>query len=153
MYGIYIVKEGDTIESIADKYNISIEQLYEINGFEPMSVLEEGKRVIVPMIKPELFNYYAIKKGDTLYKLGEIFNISPEKLAEINGLNTNEYIYEGQILIIPKEDVEIAITKQGDTIEGLSKKLGTNSLGLLLQNPNIYVLPEQLITFKKVSNN
>ncbi|MBQ7141071.1 MAG: LysM peptidoglycan-binding domain-containing protein [Bacilli bacterium] len=152
MYGIYIVKDNDTIESIANKYNISVEQLYEINGFEPMSVLEVGQRVIVPMIKPELFEYYAIKKGDTLYKLGELFKINPEKLAEINGLNTNEYIYEGQILIIPKEGVEITITKEGDTIDGLSKKLGTNSFGLLLQNPNIYVLPEQLITYKKVSN-
>lgn len=152
MYGIYIVKPKDTIESIADKYNISIEQLYEINGFEPMSVLEVGQRIIVPMLKPELFGYYAIKKGDTLYKLGELFKIEPQKLAEINGLNTNEYIYEGQILIIPKENVEIAITKQGDTIDSLSKKLNTNSFGLLLQNPNIYVLPDQLITYEKVSN-
>jgi len=153
MYGIYIVKEGDTIENISKKYNLSIEQLYEINGFEPMSVLEVGQRIIVPMIKPELFEYYTIKKGDTLYKLGEVFKKETEKLAEINGLNNDEYIYEGQILIIPKEGVEITITKKGDTIDGLSKKLKTNSLSLLLQNPNIYVLPEQLITFKKVSNN
>ncbi|NPA52889.1 MAG: transglycosylase SLT domain-containing protein [Aquificae bacterium] len=46
--------------------------------------------------------YYKVKKGDTLYKVAKKFNISINKIKQINKLKKNT-IYEGQILKIPSK--------------------------------------------------
>ena len=46
----------------------------------------------------ELYDTYNIQKGDTLYAISKKYNINPELLALINGLNMNDYIYEVVII-------------------------------------------------------
>lgn len=44
-YHIHIVREGDTIESIANKYNVSIDFIKEYNDYEEINVLD---KLIIP---------------------------------------------------------------------------------------------------------
>ena len=150
MYDIYTVQEGDTLELIANKLNTTLQTLYEIN--KDISTLENitvGSKIIVPIPKPSIFDYYTIKKGDNLYKIAQEHQTTAEKLANINGLDVNDYIYENQVLLVPKDGVDVLITKQGDTLEKITTELNAPSLELLFQNPNIYLLPDQLITYNK----
>lgn len=62
------------------------------------------------------YSLYEIKKGDSLYKISKEFNVNTKLLAELNGLNMDDYIYPQQVLLIPKRDVSYYITKDGDTI-------------------------------------
>lgn len=39
------------------------------------------------------FEYYTIKKGDSLYKIAKTYNINPSLLASMNGFDMNDYIY------------------------------------------------------------
>ena len=71
-------------------------------------------------------------------------------LAAINGLNIDEYIYPGQTLLIPKKGITVYITSVGDTIQSVSKKLNTTAQGLVYNNNNIYLLPDQLIVYRPV---
>lgn len=154
MYDIYIVQEGDTLDSIAKKFNTNLQTLYEINkNIISLENLVPGTRIIVPVAKPTVFNYYVVKKGDTLYRIGQNYGVSVDKIAEINGLDPNEYIYENQVLLIPKSDVKVLVTKEGDTLEKITRELDVPSVELLFQNPNLYLLADQLITYKKASNN
>lgn len=41
------------------------------------------------------------------------------------------------------------ITKDGETLVDVSKKLGTTQSSLIQDNEKIYLLPEQLIIYKK----
>ena len=148
MYDIYTIKNGDTIESISNKFNISPANLYKLNGFTPDYILQVGANIIVPKIQNPYFNYYTVQKGDNLYKIAQNYNINEDLLAELNGLNKQDYIYPNQVIVVPKKGVNIYITKEGDTISSVSENLKTNVAKIVLQNETIYLLPEQLIVSK-----
>ena len=146
----YIVKEGDNIATIAKKYNISIVDLINQNNLENVYYLEPGLELIIPEEKAPLgFAHYTVKKGDNLYEIAKRYNISVKDLSELNGLEINEYIYPEQRLLVPEERVQVYITKDGDTIQTIIDKLGTNREEIFVYNPKIYLLPEQLIAYRK----
>lgn len=146
----YIVKEGDNIATIAKKYNISIVDLINQNNLENVYYLEPGLELIIPEEKAPLgFTHYTVKKGDNLYEIAKRYNISVKDLSELNGLEINEYIYPEQRLLVPEEGVQVYITKDGDTIQTIIDKLGTNREEIFVYNPKIYLLPEQLIAHRK----
>ena len=146
----YIVKEGDNIATIAKKYNISIVDLINQNNLENVYYLEPGLELIIPEEKAPLgFTHYTVKKGDNLYEIAKRYNISVKDLSELNGLEINEYIYQEQRLLVPEEGVQVYITKDGDTIQTIIDKLGTNREEIFVYNPKIYLLPEQLIAYRK----
>ena len=74
-------------------------------------------------IESPYYYIYEIKKGDTLYKLSKEFNVNTMLLSELNGLNIDDYIYPGQMVLIPKKDVSYYITKEGDTLKLISKTI------------------------------
>ena len=95
------------------------------------------------------YTYYTIKSGDTLYKIGEYFNVNPKLIAELNGLKEGEYIYPNQTLIIPKKGVQYYITKDDDTLKTVSNIFGVNENEVVHQNKTIYLLPGQMIFYKE----
>ena len=152
MYNIYVVSPGDTIDIIATRYNTTPEELYQINGFlNPNEPLTVGQRIIIPIPRMDLFEYYTIKKGDTLYNISKKYDLNSGELAKLNGLNTNEYLYVGQVILIPKSGVKVIITEEGDTLAKIAVKTNSNLEQILLQNPNIYLLPDQLIAYRRTS--
>lgn len=146
----YIVKEGDNIATIAKKYNISIVDLINQNNLENVYYLEPGLELIIPEERASLgFTYYTVKKGDSLYEIAKHYNISVKDLSELNGLEIGEYIYPEQRILVPEEGVEVYITKEKDTIQTIIDKLGTNREEIFVYNPKIYLLPEQLIAYRR----
>jgi len=94
------------------------------------------------------FDYYKVKQGDSLYQIARDNNIDFKILAEVNGLDLNDYIYPNQMIMIPKDNVRYYITSENDTLMDLSNKLGTNLNNILSQNDKILILPGQLIVFR-----
>ena len=97
----------------------------------------------------DIFDYYNIKQGDTLYSIAEKNNISVNNLSSINGLDVNEYIYPGQTILIPKPNVVTYITSMGDTLTKVAEFFNTTKQDIINNNSNIYLLPEQLIVLRK----
>ena len=152
MYNLYVVSPSDTIESIAQKYNVTPTELYAINSFlNPNTPLKVGQRIIVPIPKIQNFKYYTVKKGDSLYNISKKNNINANDLALLNGLKSDDYLYPGQVILVPTEGVKFIITDENNTLGDILKELDTNIEQLLLQNPNIILKPDQLITYKKSS--
>ena len=133
MYDVYTIKEGDTIESIANKYNITPYILYQLNGINNNVSLIPGNNIIVPKIANTYFDYYTIKKGDSLYKIAEKYNTDYKTLALINGLDENDYIYPNQIISVPKVGVKYYIVQEGDTLLDIGNKLNSNVIDLVNQ--------------------
>ncbi len=96
----------------------------------------------------EFFDKYIAQKGDSLYQIAMKNNINYKLLAQLNGLNINDYIYPNQEILIPKKDVKYYITADGDTLESITNGLGAKLATLLYQNRKIYLRPEQLIFYK-----
>lgn len=150
----YIVKEGDTLISIAQLFGIRIIDLIEANKLEDAYNLVPGTELIIPTDLPLGFTYYIVQKGDNLYRIAERFQIDMEDLAAINGLELGEYIFPNQKLLVPKEGVYAYITKDGDTLVNVARELSLDPEDILLYNKRIYLLPEQLIAYKfKEKNN
>ncbi len=147
MYKIYKVTTGDTLESIAKKFNTTVKNLQEINDKDYISM---GELIIVPNDrKSDWFDVYTVKQGDNLYAIAQKHNISLIDLLNINGLDKDNYIYPGQELMVPKSNVKVIVTTENETINSASKRLGLNNEELLYQNDNIYLLPEQLLIYKE----
>lgn len=95
------------------------------------------------------FDYYTIEKGDNLYQISKKYNINPNLLASLNGLNMNDYIYPGQVLLIPNKSYSYYITKDGDTLDMVSKTFNVSNNKLLDDNKTIYLLEGQMLVHKK----
>ena len=138
MYKIYKVSIGDTLASIANKFNTTIDNLQNINGKDYISM---GELIIVPNNNSnDYFDSYTIEKGDSLYSISKKYKISLIDLLNINGLDKDNYIYPGQEILVPKKDINMIITKERETLNSASERLGMEDSDLLLQNDNIYLM-------------
>ena len=94
------------------------------------------------------YNLYEIKKGDSLYQISKKYNVNTKLLAELNGLNLDDYIYPGQKLLIPKKNVIYYITKEGDTLKTVSELFNKSEMDIVDQNETIYLSSGQMIYYK-----
>ena len=143
MYDIYQIMGGETLDSIANKYNINKEVIEELN---PNSTFVPGTNIVVPTIN-RYFEVYTIKDGDTLYEIARRYNTDYNLLALLNGLNVNDYIYPNTNIIVPKKDVKYYITKDNDTLFSVVKLLGASLGSMIRQNNNLYLKEGQLIVY------
>lgn len=149
MFRVYMVKNGDTIESIAENIGINADFLRAINGLNKNYMLKEGMQIIVPFKEEGNFDKYIVQKGDTIYSIAATYGISINDLLMLNGLDTNDYIYPNQEILVPSQNLGIYITKDGDSIQSLEKNLQISLENLKRKNQNIYLIPEQLIVYEK----
>ena len=142
MYKAYKVGSNETIKDVSKKYNITDEQLIELNGLT--REITEGELIVVPNYN-SIFNLYTVVKGDNLYDIARRYNTKFEYLLEINGLDKDDYIYPNQQILVPKENIEIYVTDNNDSINDVLNRLGITVDKLLQDNRNIILKEEQLI--------
>jgi len=152
MYKIYQVEYGDTINKVATKTNTTAENIKNINGINSDADLVVGSLIIVPNESERVFENYKVKQGDSIYSIARTYNVDPDTLLLLNGLKKNEYIYPNQELIVPLSGVNIYVTREGDTIDGIITNLGIDANTLNKQNKRIFVMEDQLIINKKGTN-
>lgn len=91
----YTVASGDTLYSIAKKFDISVDEIKQINNLSS-NMLSIGQKLIIPK---DVETTYVVKSGDTLYGIAKKFNLSVDELKKLNNLNSN-MLSLGQILIV-----------------------------------------------------
>lgn len=93
----YIVKSGDSLYSIAKRYNTTADELKRINNLTS-NLLMIGQELIIPSTN----NYvtYYVKSGDSLYTIARRYNTTVNEIKKLNNL-TNELLSIGQVLLIP----------------------------------------------------
>ncbi len=147
MYKIYVVEYGDTLNKIADKFSVSVDILEKING--PISNLVPGMQIVVPSNGDMPFSTYVVGKGDSIYDIARKNNVNFHDLLLINALEENDYIYPGQELLIPKAGYGLYVTVDNDTLNAVSTKLYVKPADIISQNGALYLMPNQLIIYKK----
>jgi LysM repeat protein len=151
MYTIYQIEYGDTLDKIASKTNTTVDNIKDINGFMSNADLMVGNLMVVPK-NNGTFKTYTVKQGDSIYSIARMFNVDPDVLLMVNGLNKTDYIYPNQEVLVPINGVEVYVTKSGDTLDYIIKNLGIDANRLNNQNKIIYVMEDQLIINKKEEN-
>ena len=92
---MYTVKAGDSLYSIAQRYNTTVGAIIDLNNL-PNSNLSIGQVLRIPeMYTPEDGFYlpeyvnYVVKKGDTIYSIANAYNVDANTLMKDNALTSN----------------------------------------------------------------
>lgn len=93
----YEVVSGDTLESIAKKYNVTLETVLWANDLKRTSAIKVGQKLV---ILPVSGVSYTIKSGDTLSEISEKFQVAQIELTEFNSIE-NGKLRVGEVIIIP----------------------------------------------------
>lgn len=94
----YIVKQGDTLIGISQKFNLSIETILWSNNLSLNSSIKPGQKLIVLPVSGVL---HLIKPGDSLMSIARFYKTDVEKIIEFNQLDNENDILSGDLLIIP----------------------------------------------------
>jgi len=127
---IYIVKNGDTLYSIAMNNNTTVDALKEFNNLTNNS-LTVGQILAIPDTETSPDNSvtdyetYVVKKGDSLWQISRMFDISVPELINLNNL-TDLTLQVGQQLLVPitnqSIDDNIYVVKAGDTLWSVARE-------------------------------
>jgi LysM repeat protein len=160
--GVYRVKRGDTLGDIARYYGVTVRDLMVANHLST-STIYVGQRLYIPAggspTKAGCTNVYRVKRGDTLTKIANRYNMNVSALARANGISNASHIMVGQVICIPQiwgnrsssghgpsggNSRHVHVVKAGDTLSQIAKYYGTSMRSLMqinnIKNPNkIYV--------------
>ena len=101
-FNTYVVQRGDSLYSIANAYNVSVNDLRNINNLTS-DILSVGQVLIIPgnlNRNSNTSNLYVVKRGDSLWSIANKFNVSINKIRMLNNLNS-DILTIGKTLIIP----------------------------------------------------
>jgi len=157
----YIVKENDTLYSIAKKNNLTVDELKKINNLNSDNIYKGQLLKIISYDEPEYIDteIYIVEKGDTLYSIAQSNNISVEDLKKLNNLKSND-LYIGNQIVIPKQSNEeniydIYTVKSGDSLWKIANLYDINIKDLIninnLSDLNLKINQELLVP--KIMNN
>mgnify|MGYP003466301110 FL=1 len=146
----YVVKRGEYLKLIADRYALSNQELADLtSGLTSASSLMVGQKINVPLqevdtkldskqeekstpvkvdaaiVEPSYkTENYQVQRGDTLYSIAAQSKISLTELAQLNKLNNNSGLQVGQSIKIPAGSTvpESYTVQSGDSLSAISAK-------------------------------
>ncbi|NQZ21808.1 MAG: LysM peptidoglycan-binding domain-containing protein [Colwellia sp.] len=117
----YKIKEGDNLGEIADKFKTDITLIKKINNIKGTQI-RTGKHLLIPVATQSLDSYvfsqdqrlaatknrqrsgekkiHLVKNGDTLWDIGQAYNVTSRSIAKWNGMAPRDVLKLGQKLVI-----------------------------------------------------
>jgi len=120
--GVHIVKQGETLNSIATRYGVSTSDLARANNVSVRSWVYTGQRLSLPGPSGEASssapaaqqqpqpasapqaaagNVHVVQRGETLGTIATRYGTNANAIARANNLPNTNFIYAGQRLTIP----------------------------------------------------
>src|SRR5437868_4651759 len=109
----HIVRQGETLTSIANRYHVSVNAIISANHLTDGDSLYIGERLIIPgtasqgvQSKPSQDTTaapgtYVVQPGDTLIGIADRFGVSVDQLMAANKLTDPALVQIGRVLTIP----------------------------------------------------
>ncbi|HXH27413.1 MAG TPA: LysM peptidoglycan-binding domain-containing protein, partial [Candidatus Polarisedimenticolia bacterium] len=108
----YRVQRGDTLWSIARKFNSTVDDLCRWNGLDPKSTLRQGDRLLIGEEQADGSSSgrsgpsrtgairHRVRRGENLYRIAQKYDVTVSQVRAWNDLGGRSTIYPGQILTI-----------------------------------------------------
>ncbi|WP_339886933.1 LysM peptidoglycan-binding domain-containing protein [uncultured Flavobacterium sp.] len=150
--GKYIIQPEDTKYGIAKKFELTIEELEELNpeiadGFPvgiAIAVTKKGKRTISK--EKSDYEQYEIKPKETLYGISKKFNVSQMEILKLNPI-LSEGFKEGLVINIPSDNLK-ELDLASDKTRLVAKKSDVEKTLVLLLPFNIPMIENDSIRSK-----
>ena len=151
----YTVQSGDSLYSIARRFNTTVDILKSLNNLTS-NTLSIGKVLLLPseVNNNEAISTYVVQSGDSLYSIARKFNTTVNEIKSLNNLTSN-VLAINQELKIPTTTATIPNTtytvQSGDSLYSIARKFNTTvneikslnnltsnnlSIGQILKIPN-----------------
>ena len=92
----YVVKEGDSAETIAKAHGVSAQTIRWANGLKT-DAMAVGSTITIPAVDGVV---YTVKEGDDLKALADKYKSSTESITNINNLNSDK-VATGTAILLP----------------------------------------------------
>jgi len=114
----YTVQSGDTLGAIAERYDVSIEEIAAANNIINIHSLDVGQVLVIPAPGSEITppeseqatpepesgeRTHVVKAGENLFRIGLVYGFTADELAAYNNLVDPSRLDVGQVLRIPPE--------------------------------------------------
>jgi len=101
----YLVREGDSLWSIARRFDLDSKELQQLNGLAT-NVIYPGDRILLSRSQPTgAAFYYDVRKGDSLWAIAKNYQVSAGQIKRWNNL-TGNMIHPGMQLLLKVADAE-----------------------------------------------
>lgn len=154
----YVVQKGDSLWSIANANNTTVDELANLNDLGTNTIYV-GQALQIPntgssgTTTPDTQTTYVVQKGDTLYSIALKYGTTPNAIIRKNNLKNNT-ITVGQVLIIPgnlnrnSNTSNLYVVKRGDSLWSIANKFNVsiNKIRMLNNlNSDILTIGQTLI--------
>ena len=96
----YVVRRGDTVQSVAKRFDLTILGLVSANpNLKSLDRLEVGSILYIPTAEPGLL--VRLGRGETIQDLAQRFGLSVSEIARANGLNSPTDVQPGDLVLLP----------------------------------------------------
>jgi LysM repeat protein len=92
---VYVVKQGDTLYSIARRYGVTVSAIEASNDLPASGYIYPGMSLTIPGTS------HTVQSGETLTAIAAHYGVTVQALAAANGITNPDRILVGQVLIIP----------------------------------------------------
>lgn len=96
---IHVVQRGEVLWKIADYYNVSIQDIVNLNKLSNPDILLPGHALLIPTNE----NTYTVRQGDTIWQIAQNFGVNVQDLLWENKILNPDLIYPGYVLTIPEK--------------------------------------------------
>lgn len=149
----HIIRKGESLGIIANRYLTSVSALREVNRLKGNTILA-GRSLLIPVAKKSKKYYslsadarkfkglkttgdgkryiYSVKRGDNLWDIGRHYGISMNQLTRWNGISKKSVLRLGQKLTVWVKDDENK--KEATLIKTASKKTSLKDNAYIVQN-------------------
>ncbi|MDD2913493.1 MAG: LysM peptidoglycan-binding domain-containing M23 family metallopeptidase [Candidatus Paceibacterota bacterium] len=100
----YEIKEEETISSIAEKFDISVNTILWANNLNSKSVLKTGQKLAIPPVSGVV---HEVKRGDTVSEIAKKYKAKAEDIVSFNELPDEGSIYIGDIIVVPNGEMPV----------------------------------------------
>lgn len=141
---VHVVQRGETLVSIARRYDVSISLLASRNGIDNSDIIFTGQRVLVPgSVEPDpvSLGIHTVRVGDSLAGIAEEHGVSLEKLLFFNGMSSPSQLWVGQPILVPvavggpEEGLDGQhLVLRGETLYGIARRYDIDWQALAAHN-------------------
>lgn len=121
------VRSGESLSQIANRYNITIEQIKNMNYLQRDNAYS-GERLLINPKAKDYYSMHRVQPGETLFSVARKFGVTISEIKRINELNTTELLVGEIILVEPliesKEYTQVDIPAEEPVVQE-SEKYGS----------------------------
>jgi len=104
----YVVGPGNTLFSIARRYDTTVEVLVDLNSLASADDIQVGQELRIPgtaptpiPTEPPVTTVHVVQRGETLHTIALRYGVTVADIMAANGITNPDRIYIGQRLTIP----------------------------------------------------